>query len=258
MDDILWKQDGGVARIILNKPDRKNAIGGNMRADLTACFDRANEETSVRAVLIEARGDCFCAGADVQAMGKLSAFEDRKRLQLHSHRMIKSLYALEKPVTAVVRGPAVGMGLSMVLACDFVLASENARFSCVFSRRGLAPDTGSAFMLGRLVSPMKARDLIYTGRFFDAQEAHALELITHIVEDQHLDSRATEYAANLAELPTLSIAMSKKMLQLSLSPSLDSFLDYEALIQPLMRTTDDFQEGVAAFREKRPARFQGK
>ena len=258
MRDILWEQEGGIARIILNKADRKNAIGGDMRSELTAFFDRANEDTTVRSVLLEARGDCFCAGADVQAMGKLSAFEDRKRLQLHSHRMIKSLYALEKPVTAVVRGPAVGMGLSMVLACDFVIASDNARFSCVFSRRGLAPDTGSAFMLSRLISPMKARDLIYTGRFFNAQEALELDLVTQIVADAELDARAHDYAAKLAELPTLSIAMSKKMLQLALSPSLDSFLDYEALIQPLMRTTEDFQEGVAAFKEKRPARFKGK
>lgn len=258
MTDILWEQSGSIARIILNRPDRKNAIGGTMRRDLAACFDRANEDSSVRAVLLEARGDCFCAGADVQAMGNLSAFDDRKRLQMHSHRMIKSLYALEKPVTAVVRGPAVGMGLSMVLACDFVVASDNAKFSCVFSRRGLAPDTGSAFLLSRLISPMKARDLIYTGRSFSAEEAKELDLVTEVVDDNDLEVRAQERADMLAQLPTLSVAMSKKMLQLSLSPSLDTFLDYEALIQPLMRTTEDYREGVASFREKRPAVFQGR
>lgn len=258
MNDIIWEQEGGVARIILNRPERKNAIAANMRTELAQAFDRANEDPSVRAVILQARGDCFCAGADVDGIGNKAPFEDRKRLQLHSHRMIKSLYALEKPVIAAVRGPAVGMGLSMVLACDFVIASENARFSCIFSRRGLAPDTGSAFMLSRLISPMKARDLIYSGRFFNVQEAKSLDLVAEVVSDESLEAAVTEFAMRYADLPTLSIAMAKKMMQLSLSPSLDSFLDYEALIQPLMRTTEDFKEGVASFREKRNPLFKGK
>ena len=258
MTDIVWEQENGVARIILNRPERKNAIAADMRTELAQAFDRANEDTSVRVVILQARGDCFCAGADVDGMGKRAPFEDRKRLQLHSHRMIKSLYALEKPVVAAVRGPAVGMGLSMVLACDFVIASENARFSCIFSRRGLAPDTGSAFMLSRLISPMKARDLVYSGRFFTSQEAKDLNLVTEVVSDESLESSVTDFATRYAGLPTLSIAMAKKMMQLSLSPSLDSFLDYEALIQPLMRTTEDFQEGVTSFREKRDPDFKGR
>lgn len=258
MSDIVWEQDSGIAHITLNRPERKNAIAANMRTELAQAFDRANEDPSVRAVILQARGDCFCAGADVEGMGNRAPFEDRKRLQLHSHRMIKSLYTLEKPVIAAVRGPAVGMGLSMVLACDFVIASETARFSCIFSRRGLAPDTGSAFMLSRLISPMKARDLIYSGRFFTSQEARDLDLVTDVVSDESLESSVTEFAMKYAKLPTLSIAMAKKMMQLSISPSLDSFLDYEALIQPLMRTTEDFQEGVASFREKRDPDFKGR
>jgi len=257
MADIEWTQDGSIARIKINRPDRKNALGGDMRLQLADYFDRANADKSVRAVMLEGEGACFCAGADVSGMGHLSIVDSRSRLQAHTHSMIKKLYAIEKPVIAVVRGPAVGMGLSMVLACDLTIASENARFSCIFARRGLAPDTGAAFLLSRVIGHAKAKELIFTTRFFSADEARALEIINEVVPDEVLEQHALEYAARLAKQPTFALGMAKKMLQFSLSPSFDQFLEYEAMIQPLIHCTSDYQEGIDSFREKREANFTG-
>ncbi|MFW8566492.1 enoyl-CoA hydratase/isomerase family protein [Orrella sp. 11846] len=258
MSEVIYSQTDAIARITLNRPEQKNTVSATMRSELIRLFDQVNEDTSVRAVVLEAAGDTFCAGGDVSQMGKLSSFDDRKRILLHSHGLIKSLYRLEKPVIAAVQGAAVGMGFSLVLACDFVIASESARFSTIFSRRGLAPDTGSAYMLSRAVSPMKARDLLYSGRFVGAQEALALDLVTEVVPEALLKQSVDALAEKYAAMPTLSVAMSKKLLQWSQEPALDSFLNYEAFIQPLMRTTEDFQEGVASFREKRSPEFKGR
>mgnify|MGYP003582393484 CR=1 FL=1 len=258
MADIEWNQEGAVARIKINRPERKNALGGDMRLMLAEAFDRANSDESIRAVLLEGEGDCFCAGADVSGMGNLSIIDSRARLQSHTHHMIKKLYAIEKPVIAVVRGPAVGMGLSMVLACDLTIASDTARFSCIFARRGLAPDTGAAFLLSRVIGHAKAKELIFTTRFFSAQEAKSLDIVTEVVEDSRLESHALEYAEKLARQPTFALGMAKKMLQFSLSPSFDQFLEYEALIQPLIHCTHDYKEGIDAFKENREARFTGR
>ena len=257
MADIEWMQQGALARIRINRPERKNALAGDMRLHLAQAFERAATDTSVRAVLLEAEGECFCAGADVSGMGKLSVIDSRTRLQEHTHHMIKRLYALEKPVVAAVRGPAVGMGLSLALACDLVIASDTARFSCIFARRGLAPDTGAAFLLSRLIGHAKAKELIFTTRFFSAEEARQLDIVLEVVPDAALDARALEFALELAEKPTFALGLAKKMLQFSLQPSFDQFLDYEAALQPLNHTTHDYQEGIDSFKEKRPPNFIG-
>lgn len=258
MADIEWDLHGAIARIRINRPDRKNALGGDMRLSLAQAFDRASNDNAVRAVMLEAQGDCFCAGADVSAMGGLSIIDARTRLQNHTHTMIKKLYAIEKPVVAVVRGPAVGMGLSLVLACDLAIVSDTARFSCIFARRGLAPDTGAAFLLSRLIGHAKAKELIFTSRFFSAQEARQMDIVTEVVKDDDLERYALEYVEKLAKQPTFALAMAKKMLQFSLSPSFDQFLEYEALMQPLIHSTHDYKEGIDSFKEKREANFTGR
>lgn len=258
MADIEVHKEGAIARIVINRPERKNALANDMRRELAAAFDDTNRDDAVRAVVLTGAGDTFCAGADVSKMAPLDVKASRMRLQQNAHTLIRSLYNIEKPVIAAVRGSTVGIGLSMMLACDLVIASETARFSCIFARRGLAPDSGAVFFLARVIGLARARELVFTTRFFSAEQAAAMDLVTKVVADDRLEAETAEMAAMLASQPTYALAMAKKMFQFSLSPNLDQFLDFEALIQPQIHQTQDFKEGIASFNEKRPPRFVGR
>ncbi|MDO8777758.1 MAG: enoyl-CoA hydratase-related protein [Burkholderiaceae bacterium] len=258
MAEIEFHKEGAVARVVLNRPERKNALANDMRTQLAAAFEAANRDDEVRAVILTGTGDTFCAGADVSKMTPRDVKGSRNNLQQNAHTLIRNLYNIEKPVIAAVRGSTVGIGLSMMLACDLVIASETARFSCIFARRGLAPDSGAAFFLSRVVGLARARELVFTARLFSAQEAAGMDLITRVVPDDQLETATDELARTLASQPTYALAMAKKMFQLSLSPSLDQFLEYEAMIQPQIHQTHDFREGINSFKEKRPPVFVGR
>ena len=258
MAEIELIKDGAIARVVLNRPERKNALAGDMRQRLAQAFDDANRDDDIRAVVLSASGDTFCAGADVGGMVPRDVKAARNNLQQGSHTLIRALYNIEKPVIASVRGSTVGVGLSMMMACDMAVASDTARFSCIFARRGLAPDSGAAFFLTRLVGAARARELIFSTRFFDAAEALQLGIVNQVVPDADLEAATEQLAQTMAAQPTYALAMAKKMLQFAASPSLDQFLEYEALVQPQIRQTQDFREGVDSFKEKRPARFTGR
>jgi 2-(1,2-epoxy-1,2-dihydrophenyl)acetyl-CoA isomerase len=258
MADIEFHKEGAVARIVINRPERKNALANDMRAELAAAFEMANRDDDVRAVILTGAGDTFCAGADVSKMVPRDVKGSRNNLQQNAHVLIRNLYNIEKPVIAAVRGSTVGIGLSMMLACDMVIASETSRFSCIFTRRGLAPDSGAAFFLSRVIGLARARELVFTARFFTAQEAASMDLITRVVSDDQLEAAAGELALTLAAQPTYALAMAKKMFQFSLSPSLEQFLEFEAMIQPQIHQTKDFREGIDSFKEKRPPVFIGR
>jgi 2-(1,2-epoxy-1,2-dihydrophenyl)acetyl-CoA isomerase len=258
MADIEFHKEGAVARIVINRPERKNALANDMRAELSAAFEMANRDDDVRAVILTGAGDTFCAGADVSKMVPRDVKGSRNNLQQNAHVLIRNLYNIEKPVIAAVRGSTVGIGLSMMLACDMVIASETSRFSCIFTRRGLAPDSGAAFFLSRVIGLARARELVFTARFFTAQEAASMDLITRVVPDDQLEAASGELALTLAAQPTYALAMAKKMFQFSLSPSLDQFLEFEAMIQPQIHQTKDFREGIDSFKEKRPPVFIGR
>lgn len=258
MAEIEYHKDGAVASVVINRPERKNALAGDMRQQLTDAFRTADADDEVRAVILTGTGDTFCAGADVSRMEPLDVKASRNRLQRNAHTLIRTLYHIEKPVIAAVRGSTVGIGLSMMLACDMVVASETARFSCIFARRGLAPDSGAVFFLSRLIGLARARELVFSTRFFSALDAAAMDIVTRVVPDSELEQSAVELAQSMATQPTYALAMAKKMFQFSLSPTLDHFLEYEALVQPQIHQTQDFREGIASFQEKRPARFVGR
>ncbi len=258
MAEIDYVKDGAIARVILNRPERKNALANDMRQLLAEYFQEANRDDDVRAVILEARGETFCAGADVGRIEKRDVKGSRNNLQNNAHALIRNLYNIEKPVIASVRGACVGIGLSMVLACDMAVVSRNSKFSCIFTKRGLAPDSGAVFFLTRLLGQARAKEIVYTARFVSGEEAAALDLVTRVVPDEALEAATTELAETLAAQPTYALAMAKKMFQFSLQPSLDQFLELEAMIQPQIHQTQDFREGVDAFKEKRPPNFVGR
>jgi len=250
--------DGAIARLVINRPDKKNALTVEMREQLVAGFDRFNRDDAIRAVIVTGASDAFCTGADVGRMGVQDVRAVRARIQHGSHAVIRSPYKIEKPVIAAVRGRAVGVGWSIALACDLIVASDTARFSAIQARRGLAPDGGAVFFLTRLIGFARAKELVFTTRFVSAAEAAALQLVNQVVADAALEDKVMELARTLAEQPTFALAMAKKMFQFALAPSLDDFLDYEALIMPQLNQTKDYQEGFESFQQKRPAKFIGR
>ncbi len=258
MAEVEYRKEGSIARITLNRPDRKNALANDMRRDLREAFEQANEDDEIRVVLLDAVGKTFCAGADVGHITKRDPKGSRNNLQRNAHPLIRAIYNTEKPVITSVRGACVGIGLSMALASDFIIASDNARFSCIFTRLGMAPDSGAVFFLTRLIGQMKARDLVYKASFFSAQDGHDLDIISRVVADDSLEEQAVAFANEYADSPTYAIAMAKKMFQMSLTPSLEQFLEIEALVQPQTHQTYDFKEGVNSFKEKRMAKFIGR
>jgi 2-(1,2-epoxy-1,2-dihydrophenyl)acetyl-CoA isomerase len=251
--------EGAVAKVVLNRPDKLNALTIDMRQSLCDYFAQLRFDDKVRVVIATGTGRAFCSGADVDRMAgqphDLRA--DRERMQ-RGHTFIRALHSIEKPTIAAVRGPAVGIGWSIALACDLVAASKTARFSQIFRRIGLAPDGGAIWFLTRRLGMVKAKELVFSARFVEAEEALALGLVNHVVEDGELMSKTEELASELAEAPTFALGLAKKLFHAAVGPSLEDYLEIESMVQPQLHMTADNAEGIAAFKEKRKPKFIGR
>ncbi len=254
---ITVEIDGAVAIVTINAPETRNALTLEMRKDLLQAFQSFAEDQAVRAVVLTGAGEAFCAGADVRAMGGRGLAESRQRMR-HMHALIKAIHGLDKPVVAAVRGPVAGMGWSLALACDVVLAGESARFTQAFTRIGLAPDAGAIWFLARQLGMARARELVFSCRAVPAAEAQALGLVHRVLPDAELAQAAVAQAQVYAKAPTFALGMAKQLFAASVSPSLDQYLDAELLVQPQLMQTEDHVEGRTAFKEKRQPTFNGR
>ncbi len=254
---VTYEVRDAVAVITLNRPEKMNALLPEMRELLATHFERAAGNPNVRAVLLTAAGQAFCAGGDVSRMGDFDPTSGRELLRL-AHRMVRNLANIEKPVVAGVRGAVAGIGWSMALACDAVIASETAKFTQVFRHVGVVPDGGAIYFLTQHLGLFRAKELVFSGRRVDAQEALHLGLVNRVVPDHELDAVAFAYARELATGPTFAMGVAKKMFKLMYQPDLESLLDAESWAQSLTLMTDDHKEGVRAFLEKRKPQFQGR
>jgi len=254
---IRIERNGAVVQIVIDRPDKMNAMSPEMYEAFGDATLALQKDTSVRAVLLRAEGKAFCTGSDV---GNMTGFNvGVARLRLHrAQRVITGLANLDKPVIAAVRGAAVGFGWSIAMACDLIIASDNARFGQVFKKVGLAPDGAAAYFLTQAIGAPRARELIMSGRIIDAAEALALGIINEVVPDGELEARALALTEELAESATFALAMGKRLVRGAAQPNLEAFLDLEAHIQNLVLQTDDHKEGAAAFREKRKPNFIGR
>jgi 2-(1,2-epoxy-1,2-dihydrophenyl)acetyl-CoA isomerase len=250
--------ESGVAKVVLNRPEKLNALTVEMRELLVQHFTQLRYDDAVRAIIVTGAGRGFCAGADVERMGAHDLRADRERFQRGSHAYIPALHAIEKPVIAAVRGPAVGIGWSIALACDLIIASKTARFSQIFRNIGLAPDGGAVWFLTRRIGMPRAKELVFTGRFVEAEEALSLGLVSEVIEDAALMPRAEALAAELAAGPTFALGLAKMLFHAAAGPSLEDFLKIESLVQPQLHHSADNAEGRAAFRDKRKPKFIGR
>jgi 2-(1,2-epoxy-1,2-dihydrophenyl)acetyl-CoA isomerase len=242
--------------ITLNRPDVLNAFDRAMHEAFRAALREARDP-DVRAVVLTGAGRGFCVGQDLNEFRE-EAGDIGERLRRTYNPNILALRGLEKPVIAAVNGPAAGAGLSLACACDLRLAAASASFVPAFINIGLVPDTGATYFVTRLLGYARAFEWLCSGRRLSAADAHAWGLIAEVVDDGRLADRAADLARTLAALPTRAIGMTKRLLERSAVSSLDDQLELEAQLQAAAAQSEDFREGVAAFLEKREARFTGR
>ena len=246
----------GVATLTLNRPDALNALNSQLRRELLAALKAITRDEAVRSVVITGAGRGFCAGADLR--GGSGERDFRAVLSSEYNPLIEAIRNLPKPVVAAVNGVAAGAGVSLALAADVVVASDEARFVPAFGRIGLVPDSGLARVLVRGVGRHRAFEILMGERQLGAGEAHDLGLVAAVVPADRLADAARELAQRLAEGPTMSIGLTKRLLNAAEDASLSDQLKTEAALQDLAGRSEDHAEGVAAFAEKRDPRFTGR
>jgi 2-(1,2-epoxy-1,2-dihydrophenyl)acetyl-CoA isomerase len=265
LEATRYEKAAGVAVLTLNRPQRLNAVGGSMGSELKHVLEEANSDDEVRALIVTGAGEGFCSGADVSGLGPLGSRSDAPwRLSAKSpaaggiESFIVPFHNFEKPLIGAVNGIAAGGGFSIALACDIRIASERARFSQIFIKRGLVPDTGSTYFLSRVVGLQKACEMVLTGEVLDAGEALACGLVVRVVSHEELMPAARKLAETIAALPPITMKLAKRALYYGAATDFNSALEFEGYMQGICFGTEDFREGIAAFTEKREPRFQGR
>lgn len=260
MESVIVERSDGVATLRLNRPEKRNALNPEMVRGLTDALRALHADDGVRAVVLTGGGVAFSAGGDfgaIEALRQAAPVESRRML-LDGLDVLRALWRLERPTIALVNGAAVGGGLSLALACDFVLAADGATLAFPFVRLGIAPDLGALWVVPRLVGTRRAKELFMTGRTFTAAEAAGIGLITRVVPGNALEREGQALAAELAGGATRALGATKALLQRGLALDLEAFLDLEAHAQSLLWHTADHREGLQAFRERRAPRFHGR
>ena len=257
VETIDVQRADGIVRITLDRPAKKNAINGIMWDELLATFREIGASSTDRAVVITGSGGAFCSGADLTAAGD-SPRPHQLAAMRHVGDVCLALHRLPQPVIAKVRGVAVGAGLNLALGCDLVVASDNARFSQIFAKRGLSIDFGGSWVLPRRVGLHRAKELAFFADIIDAAEAERIGLVNRVVADAELDSFVDDWAARLAAAPPIALAMTKRMLDNSMNVTLEEALDDEGVAQTVNFGTSDTAEAMAAFVGKRSPHFEGR
>jgi len=253
----LYRRGPG-AKIELNRPERMNAWNDQFAHDLLAAIREVTDNPEVRAVVVTGAGRAFSSGADLKdAVERGGAFDVYEELTERYHPLITGLRQMPKPVVAAVNGPAAGIGMSLALACDLVIAAESAYFSLAFVNIGLVPDGGSSLFVPSRVGFARAAELAMLGERLDARKAVDWGLINQVFPDSEFAARADALLDRLAAGATKSYAGTKRQLNHWLYERMDAQLEFEAGIQREMAASGDFAEGLAAFAAKRPPRFTG-
>jgi 2-(1,2-epoxy-1,2-dihydrophenyl)acetyl-CoA isomerase len=262
---IRRERADGVLRITLDRPDHKNALTAGMVADLIGVLQEASVDDSLRVVVLAGAGGNFCAGVDwvsSNTPGSTPGERPRtgqlvRRVPLQAHRIIQLLHDIQLPVVCAVQGWAVGLGLGVAVAADFTIASRSARMWAPFTKRGFTPDSGSSWMLPRLVGIARAKELLLLGREITGADAAGMGMISRAVEDASLDAAVDELVAELAAGPTVALGLGKALINSGTQRTLAEALVDEASALELAFRTHDFREGLRAFTERRPPDFRG-
>ncbi len=256
---LLVERAGPLVTLTLNRPEARNAFDQTMRRELPEALDELAQDPGLRVLVLTGAGGHFCAGGDVKAMreGRWTPAQARERVEA-LNRIVLRLVDFPRPTIAMVDGVAVGAGCNLALGCDLVVASDRARFGEVFARIGLVPDGGGSWLLPRLVGLARAKELVFTADLIDAAEAFRIGLVNRVVPAAELAAATRALAGRIAAGPPLALRMAKHMLNRAVAADLRSALDLEALSQAVAITSEDHEEGLRAFFEKRAPRFEGR
>lgn len=260
-EHVLLDVGEHIATITLNRPERSNAFGGLMRQEIVDVLEEVAVDREVRVVVITGAGKAFCTGGDVDefASGKAQALSPCISSERHAMcRAVLAINTMEKPVIASVNGVAAGGGCNLALACDVRIASDRARFSQIFTKRGVHPDWGGIYFLPRLVGYAKAAELIFTAEIIDAAQALEIGLVNQVVPHEALQEATREMAARIAKNAPIPIAFAKRGLRNFPHWDLAQALDYEAYVLEVTMKSEDIREGFTAFLEKRDPSFKGR
>jgi 2-(1,2-epoxy-1,2-dihydrophenyl)acetyl-CoA isomerase len=260
--------DGPVLRLELDRPDRRNALDDTMFGGLVEALDACGRDERVRCVVLSGAGDHFCGGADIVARNapatdgrpasRPRAGSIQRRVPSTAHRLMTLVLGVQVPVVCRVQGWAAGIGMQLAVASDFAVVAEDARLWEPFTERGFTPDSAATWLLPRLVGTVRARELLLLGRELDGREAAAWGLVHRAVPADRLDAEVGDLVERLAAGPTVALGLTKWLLHAGRTAALADQLQNEAVGLELSSRSEDFREGLAAFREKRPPRFGGR
>jgi 2-(1,2-epoxy-1,2-dihydrophenyl)acetyl-CoA isomerase len=265
VDGVAISHDEDVLRIVLDRPSRKNALDPSAIARVVTALERAATDDALRVIVVSSASDDFCAGADWVATNRATGETERprtgsiqRRTPQQAHRLITLLLEVQLPVVCAVRGWAAGLGCQLALAGDFTIATESSRLWEPFLDRGFTPDSGATWLLPRLLGIARAKELLLLGRKLTGREAADWGLILRAVPDNELDAAVDALVTQLRQMPTVALGLTKRCIQRGLDSSLADAMEAEANALELSSRSPDFKEGLAAFQEKRPARFAGR
>ena len=261
MPDLIETVEHGVATLTFNRPERMNALSTPIMEGLLQGLPRLAGDPAVRVIVLTGAGRAFCAGGDVKSMAE--GGERRSAAEATAHlrsrmEVSRILHELPTPTIAMINGPAAGAGLAFALACDLRIAGASAKLVTAFVKVGLSGDFGGSFFLTRLVGTAKARELYFTGRPIDAQEALSLGLVNRVVADDQLGDATMELAKSLAQGPHIALSLMKRNMNCAEAAGLAELLDVEAVNMVQATRTEDHREAAKAFVEKRAPVFVGR
>ncbi len=256
--DVEVVEGGKIALVGFNRPKALNALNTQFAEDLGIALDQLNDEEKIRAVIVTGKGRAFCAGGD---LAEFKAAADPKQF-LHElagnvHKSVLKMRGMDAPWVAAINGPCFGVGLSLACCCDLRIASTEATFSVGFTGVGLSPDSSLLYYLPKIVGLAKATEMTLLNTAVSAEKALKIDLVSKVVEPEKLANEAFEIAKKLASMPTIALGMDKKMLDASFTETLEQHLNLELECLSESAGTADFQEGCAAFLERRKADFKG-
>jgi len=262
-EDILYTRKDHIACITLNRPDSRNAFAGNMMSDLAALIDDARLDDDVRVLIMTGTGTAFCSGADVKALAignlqDLTPAETRNNWRNTTHKIPRALHALDKPCIAAINGHAVGWGMDLASMCDIRLAADTAKVCMGYVRMGVAPGGGGCYFLPRIIGMAKALELIWTGRWMDAQEMLQTGYVSKVVPYEELSAATEAFAKELAKGPPIGIQYAKRLAYRCQDLDLNTALEMNEMVKVINWTTEDAMEGPVAFAEKREPVFKGR